>query len=74
MSRPAVSQHLRVLRKAGLVDVRLDGTRRLYTARAVGLEEVIAFFEGLWHQGLADLKAAVEAEASTANKTRAGRP
>lgn len=62
MSRPAVSQHLRVLREAGLVDVRKQGTRRLYTARRTGLEDVFQFFEQLWGRQLPVLKAMAEAE------------
>lgn len=63
MSRPAVSQHLRVLLDAGLVTVRRDGTRRLYTARPAALGDVVEFFEELWDEGLPELKAAAEAEA-----------
>lgn len=63
ISRPAVSQHLRVLRKAGLVRVRKEGTRRLYSARPDGLKDVMKFFEDLWDRQLPELKAAAEAEA-----------
>lgn len=61
VSRPAVSQHLRVLRDAGLVEERRAGTRRLYRARPEGLAEVRAFFESLWDESLDRLKAAAEA-------------
>lgn len=64
MSRPAVSQHLRVLRDAGLVTVRRDGPRRLYSARRGALDDVWEFFEELWAEHLPELKAAVEAERS----------
>jgi DNA-binding transcriptional ArsR family regulator len=63
ISRPAVSQHLRVLRDAGLVGVRRDGTRRLYMARPEALADVVAFFDDLWDRGLPALKAIAEAEA-----------
>jgi DNA-binding transcriptional ArsR family regulator len=62
MSRPAVSQHLRVLAGAGLVDVRPDGTRRLYRWRPEGLRDAAAFMEEMWSDRLARLKAAAEEE------------
>lgn len=68
MSRPAVSQHLRVLREAGLVSVRKDGTRRLYTARPAALEDVVRFFGDLWERRLPQLKAIAEAEARALRK------
>jgi DNA-binding transcriptional ArsR family regulator len=48
LSRPATSQHLRVLREAGLVEARAEGNRRLYYARAETLAELRAALEGLW--------------------------
>ena len=62
MSRPAVSQHLRVLSDAGLVDVRPDGNRRLYRWRPDGLREARAFVEEMWSDRLSRLKAAAERE------------
>ena len=62
MSRPAVSQHLRVLTDAGLVDVRPDGNRRLYRWRPEGLRDAAAFVDEMWSDGLARLKAAAERE------------
>ena len=62
ISRPAVSQHLRVLTDAGLVDVRPDGNRRLYRWRREGLREAVAFVEEMWTDRLARLKAAAERE------------
>ncbi len=61
MSRPAVSQHLRVLSEAGLVTTRRDGNRRLYRARADGLTEVWRFIDEMWTDRLARLKDAAEA-------------
>jgi DNA-binding transcriptional ArsR family regulator len=61
ITRPAISQHLRVLEDAGLVTVRREGTRRLYRARPEGLDELRAFFEQLWDDSLARLKDAIEA-------------
>lgn len=60
VTRPAISQHLRVLKDAGLVTERREGTRRLYRARPEGLAELRAFFETLWDDGLARLKAVAE--------------
>src|SRR3954453_4486480 len=60
MSRPAVSQHLRVLTDAGLVDVRADGNRRLYRWRPGGLQDAAAFIEDMWTDKLARLKLAAE--------------
>ena len=53
ISRPAVSQHLRVLEGADLVDVRREGTRRLYRWRREGLADVAAFVDDMWSDGLA---------------------
>jgi DNA-binding transcriptional ArsR family regulator len=63
MSRPAVSQHLRVLSEAGLVDVRAVGNRRLYRWRSEGLRDAAGFVEEMWSDRLARLKAAAEREA-----------
>jgi DNA-binding transcriptional ArsR family regulator len=52
VSRPAISQHLGVLRDAGLVDERRDGTRRLYRARPEGLAELRGFLDDLWASSL----------------------
>jgi DNA-binding transcriptional ArsR family regulator len=60
VSRPAVSQHLRVLKQAGLVTERREGTRRIYGLAPDGLAEVRAYFEEFWTVALADFKAAAE--------------
>ena len=62
ISRPAVSQHLRVLADAGLVAVRPDGNRRFYRWRREGLRDTAAFVEEMWTNRLARLKAAAERE------------
>jgi len=72
MSRPAVSQHLRVLTDSGLVEVRPDGNRRLYRWRREGLRDAAAFLEEMWSDGLARLKAATERE-EWPERTRAER-
>jgi DNA-binding transcriptional ArsR family regulator len=61
ISQQAVSQHLRVLRDAGLVAVRPQGQRRLYVVRPQGLELIEAFLAELWPSSLGRLKRSVEA-------------
>src|SRR5215212_7408707 len=62
VSRPAVSQHLRVLKEAGLVTERQDGARRLYRVNPDGLGELREYLEGFWEEALASFKATAEAE------------
>jgi DNA-binding transcriptional ArsR family regulator len=62
VSRPAVSQHLSVLKEAGLVTERRNGTRRLYRARPEGLLEVRAFLDEFWSDRLEALKREAERE------------
>ena len=62
VSRPAVSQHLGVLKQAGLVEERRNGTRRLYRARREGLVDVKAFLEEFWDDRLQTLKREAERE------------
>ncbi len=62
LSRPAVSQHLRVLKDAGLVTERREGTRRLYRLDPDGLGELRDYFDGFWTEALAGFKAAAERE------------
>ena len=62
VSRPAVSQHLRVLKEAGLVVDRPHGTRRLYQLDPAGIEAARSYFDTLWHHALTAYKAAVEKE------------
>jgi DNA-binding transcriptional ArsR family regulator len=62
MSRPAVSQHLRVLTDSGLVEVRRDGNRRMYRWRREGLRDAAAFIDEMWSDSLGRLKAAAERE------------
>jgi DNA-binding transcriptional ArsR family regulator len=63
VSRPAVSQHLRVLKEAGLVRERRNGTRRLYRVDTDGLAEVRDYLESFWTDVLAAFEAAAEAGA-----------
>jgi DNA-binding transcriptional ArsR family regulator len=62
VSRPAVSQHLRVLKETGLVTERRDGTRRLYRLDPDGLGEIRDYFDDFWSEALAAFKAAAEEE------------
>ena len=62
ISQQAVSQHLQVLREAGLVEVRREGTRRLYRVRPQGLAPLRAFLEELWDDRLDALKREAERE------------
>ena len=60
VSRPAVSQHLKVLKTAGLVIDHPQGTRRLYQLDPQGIGELRAYFDSFWNQALAAFKEAVE--------------
>ena len=62
VTRPAISQHLRVLHGAGLVSERRQGTRRIYRARPEGLLELRKFLDEFWDDRLDALKREVEAE------------
>jgi DNA-binding transcriptional ArsR family regulator len=62
VTRPAISQHLRLLTEVGLVRVRRQGTRRLYSVRVEGMAELRAFLETFWEVSLNDLKQTAEAE------------
>jgi DNA-binding transcriptional ArsR family regulator len=62
ITRPAVSQHLGVLREAGLVSERREGTRRLYSLRPEGFDDLKSFLEAFWDEGLERLKEAAELE------------
>ena len=72
MSRPAVSQHLRVLTDSGLVEVRPEGNRRLYHWRREGLRDAVVFLDEMWSDRLARLKIAAERE-EWSQRTRAER-
>src|SRR3954468_2849177 len=65
VTRPAISQHLNVLKEAGLVSERRNGTQRLYRARPEGLVEVKAFLEEFWDARLEALKREAEKEEKT---------
>lgn len=62
VTRPAISQHIKVLREAGLLHERRQGTRRYYRARPEGLAELRDFLATFWDERLDRLKAAAEDE------------
>jgi DNA-binding transcriptional ArsR family regulator len=62
VSRPAVSQHLKVLKSAGLIGVRVDGARRLYGIDPHGIEALRDWLDGFWNEALAAFKRAAEQE------------
>src|SRR2546428_4849054 len=70
VTRPAISQHLRVLREAGLVSERRNGTRRLYRARPETLAELRAYLESFWGERLRSLQTAAEQEEQQRRRKR----
>ena len=64
VSRPAVSQHLAVLKEAGLVLDRQEGTRRYYRLNPDGVGDLRAYFDRFWDRSLAAFKAAAEEKGS----------
>jgi DNA-binding transcriptional ArsR family regulator len=66
VSRPAVSQHLKVLKNAGLVEERSEGVRRIYSLRREGLLELRNWLDGFWDDALEAFK--LEAERSHKNR------
>lgn len=68
VSRPAVSQHLRVLEEAGLVQVRRSGVRRFYSLDPDGFDELRSFLEEFWVDRLAVLKEVVEKDRRKADE------
>ena len=59
VSRPAVSQHLRVLKEAGLITERRNGTRRFYSANPQALGELRAAIEAMWQEALGGMAAVI---------------
>lgn len=62
VTRPAISQHLTILRNAGLLEERREGTRRLYRVRPEAFGEVRAYLESFWDESLLALKNVVESD------------
>ena len=69
VTRSAVSQHLQVLRAAGLVVVRADGTRRLYQVDRRGVEAVRQWFNGFWDETLDAFRQAAERAATQTRRS-----
>ena len=72
VSRPAVSQHLRVLKDAGLVREQKQGTRRMYTVELAGLVELRRYLDGLWSEALSAFAAEAETQARAPERARKG--
>jgi len=70
VSRPAVSQHLKVLKEAGLVADRPEGTRRVYYIDPDGLGALRAWLDQFWDQALAAFQAEVELQSSGQGKQK----
>ena len=63
VSRPAVSQHLKILKTARLVTAHAEGTRRVYAVDRRGIESLRKWLDGFWDEALTAFKAAAEGEA-----------
>jgi DNA-binding transcriptional ArsR family regulator len=74
VSRPAVSQHLRVLKEAGLVADRAAGTCRIYQIQPQGVRAIHAYLDQMWGQALASFQEAAMAAAATAGHERQEQP
>ena len=70
VSRPAVSQHLKVLKTAGLAVVRVEGRRRLYAIDTRGIEALRSWLDGFWDNALVAFKDAAEREVAKERKPR----
>lgn len=68
VSRPAVSQHLKVLKDAGLIDERSEGVRRIYSVRREGLAELRAWLDSFWSDALDAFKLDAERSYKTKRK------
>jgi DNA-binding transcriptional ArsR family regulator len=68
VSRPAVSQHLKILKAARLVTDRAEGTRRLYAVDMRGIEALHKWLEGFWYEALTAFKEVAEREAAKERK------
>jgi DNA-binding transcriptional ArsR family regulator len=71
VSRPAISQHITILREAGLLTERRDGNRRLYRARPQALAGVRSFVDEFWMDHLDRLKEAAEKDSAEQEETDA---
>ena len=69
LTRPAVSQHIAILRGAGLLDERRVGAQRYYVVRSEGFDELVDYVEGFWRPRLRGLKQVAE----TMERSKRGR-
>jgi DNA-binding transcriptional ArsR family regulator len=74
VTRPAVSQHLKVLKDAGLVTDRREGNRRIYSLDPTGIEQLRSYLDRFWGAALGAFKAAAERPAPTPSEKRAAVP
>lgn len=72
VSRPAISQHLGVLKEANLVTERRDGTRRFYRANVATMAELVAFLDQYWTSGLERLRDVAEAAETRTRQQKTG--
>jgi DNA-binding transcriptional ArsR family regulator len=70
VTRPAVSQHLKVLKQAGLVTDQADGTRRIYRIDRTGVQAIHRYLDQMWSQALAGFQQAAEQIAQAERETR----
>ena len=68
VSRPAISQHLKILKAARLVTVQAEGTRRVYAVDSRGIESLRKWLEGFWDEALTSFKLMAEREAARERK------
>jgi DNA-binding transcriptional ArsR family regulator len=71
VTRPAVSQHLKVLKQAGLVTDQADGTRRIYRINSDGVQAIHAYLDQMWSQALAGFQLAAQRIAETESQEEA---
>ena len=71
VTRPAVSQHLKVLKQAGLVTDQADGTRRIYRINSDGVRAIHAYLDQMWSQALAGFQLAAQQIADTESQEEA---
>jgi DNA-binding transcriptional ArsR family regulator len=68
ISRPAVSRHLRLLKDAGMVTEKAEGTRRIYHLQEQGVQAVQAYIEGIWGEAVARFRLLAENTDNTARR------
>lgn len=73
VTRPAISQHLKILKEARLVTVHAVGTRRVYAVDSRGIQALRDWLDGFWNRTLMAFKEAAEREAAIEMKTRKNR-